>query len=294
MRVFVTGSKGFVGKNLVRFLIEQNFEVVEDRENVEPTWSETPEVQACFHVAAVTKTFNVPSEEMFNSNVEYPRRLFAALSQKGCKRFLVSSSAAVYGNNFIPFKETDEPKPLNDYAASKVLLEDLCKHMFADKTKGTYCALRYCNVYGPGEEHKGEMSSMVRQIALQILSGENPKLFQWGEQVRDYIHVQDVCRANVCALASDYQGVVNCGGGHAINFDDLTSMICRHLNKRIVPYYIPNPHAAAGRYQKNTLCDMSLAKKVINFSPEIGLEEGVKKYLDNIHEEFQIRQLVNS
>jgi len=302
MRVFVTGSKGFVGSNLTRFLRERDYEVVTDDGAEIPT-DKVPEVEAVFHNAAITKTFDVSKEEMYEANLRYPERLFKALAEKGCRRFIVASSTAVYGNGPIPFQEKnkDQKYPyLNFYSESKLALETSCYLMFSKDEfhqgsitqkipSASYCCLRYCNVYGPGESHKGNMASMIRQIALQILNDQRPKLFQWGEQVRDYIHVEDVCFANLCALNSKYQGVVNCGGGFGINFEDLTSMISRMLGKFLVPEFIPNPHGS--NYQKNTLCDMTLAKEVLGFVPKISLEEGVKTYLNNIYEEFKIQQL---
>jgi ADP-L-glycero-D-manno-heptose 6-epimerase len=137
--------------------------------------------------------------------------------------------------------------------------------------------LRYCNIYGPRENHKGKSANMIYQLAQQMKKG-NPRLFEFGEQKRDQIYVEDIVRANIAALDAKKSCVVNCGTGKAVNFNEIIKVLndVTGLNRKIE--YIANPYPF---FQNHTECDMILAREMLGFEAKIGIEEGIKKYFDS-------------
>ena len=138
--------------------------------------------------------------------------------------------------------------------------------------------LRYCNVYGPGESHKGKRSSMIYQLAQQISKG-NPRIFKMGEQKRDFIYVKDVVEANILASKAKESCIVNCGLGKATTFNRIIEILNKALGTNRKTEYIDNPYA--DQYQNFTECDMNLAKQKIGFAPEYGIEKGIKDYYES-------------
>lgn len=286
MRVLVTGGTGFVGSRLATRLASEGNEVwITGREGEAGLpegcslvgWEEASRlvVDACMHQAANNDTLD-ESMEMMDSNVFAPARLFHALASKGCRRFVYASSTAVYGNRPAPYKETTEPDPLNIYAKSKLIFEEFAMS-FAEESDSSVFGLRYCNVYGPGESHKGRRASMVMQIALQMLSGLRPRIFREGEQRRDWVHVEDVVEANMACLSADEGGVFNVAGGRGVSFNRLVGIVNEELGVSLEPEYMDCPFTE--RYQNDTQCDISKARHVMGWSPRVTVEEGVKSYL---------------
>ena len=134
--------------------------------------------------------------------------------------------------------------------------------------------LRFCNVYGPGEGHKGKRRSMVSQLYKQMAAGEQPKIFKDGTQKRDWAYVDDVC--NCLMAASKYSGVdvFNCGSGQAISFLRLIEIINERLGTKFEPEFIDNPNEAA--YQSYTECDMKKAQEKLGFIPAYDVMAGLK------------------
>jgi len=293
MRILVTGGTGFVGSNIARVLLERGDEVVITKRDSEQNlpdfsgttlegdlekinWKEAGKLDAIFHEAAINDTTLLDAAEMTRVNVDASMRLFEYAAAGGCKKIVYASSTAVYGDGPVPYKERQELRPLNPYAESKVELEKRAAE-FAEAHRGTIViGLRYCNVYGPGESHKGKRASMIYQLAKQMQKG-NPKIFKWGEQKRDYIYVKDVVAANLLALEAKESFVVNCGSGKATSFNELVRILNSLLGVSRTPEYVDNPYLA--RYQNYTECDMSLAKEKLGFVPEFDIKRGVKEYL---------------
>ncbi len=292
MRVLVTGGTGFVGSNLVRELLKGGHELVisGDRSEQVPQgfsglciegdlaaidWTKAGKLDAIFHQAANNDTTSLDSAAMMRANVEASLALFAYAVETGCKKIVYASSTAIYGDAPAPYREDQELHPLNPYAESKRILEERAAEFVREHPRMTIMGLRYCNVYGPGESHKGKRASMIYQLAQQMKNG-NPRIFKNGEQKRDYIYVKDVVRANLLALAAGKSGVVNCGSGSATTFNDLVTHLNAALGTNRVPEYIDNPYV--GRYQDYTECDMSLAKKEIGFVPAFDIKRGIADY----------------
>ena len=294
MRVLVTGGTGLIGSNIALELIKQGNEVLitgTDSERkvdgakkyLQPSFvgldfDEIGDVDVVFHQAAINDTTNLDKKEMFRANVESSKKLFEYAVKNGCNRIIYASSTAIYGNSPAPYIE-DKTKlnPLNPYAESKIIMEQVAKEI-NDKHKGlVIIGLRYCNVYGPGENFKGKRATMIYQLAQQMLRG-NPKIFKYGEQKRDYIYVKDVVKANILASKAKESCIVNCGYGQSTTFNELINILNKILGVKRSPEYVDNPYK--DKYQEHTECDMSLAKKKINFVPEFDIEKGIKDYYE--------------
>lgn len=287
----VTGGTGFIGSHIVKELVKNNYHVIVTGNNSEnklppkveilqPSFigldlKRLKKVDVVFHQAAINLTTSVDQKEMNRANVDSTIVLFKHCLEQGCKKFVYASSTAVYGDVEPPFKETATPKPLNAYGKSKFFMEQGIKILNEENPDATFVGLRYCNCYGSGEGHKGPRASMIYQLA-KAMRQRPPKIFEFGQQKRDYIYVKDVVRANMLAAKHNKSIVLNCGSGVAVSFNELVSILNRVLKKSWEPIYIPNPYLES--YQNHTLCDMSLAKKHLNFEPKYDIESGIKDY----------------
>lgn len=292
MKYLVTGATGFIGSNLVKEL-EKDAETIfitgtdkeqritskksnlVARELNEIPWKDLPEIDAVFHIAAINDTTFMDREEMFKVNFDYSKQIFQEAVKKGCTKIVYASTAAVYGNVEVPFMEKGPINPMNPYAESKYELDKFAMQFTKNNPKVTIVGLRYCNVYGPGEEHKGKSACIIYQIAQQM-KNQNPKIFKYGEQKRDYIYINDVVRATILASKAKESCIVNCASGKSISFNELIEILNKVLSLKRKPEYIENPYKE--RYQSHTLCSTELAKEKINFVPAYSLEKGIEDY----------------
>jgi ADP-L-glycero-D-manno-heptose 6-epimerase len=262
--VLVTGSDGFIGSFLLR--------------NVPGATADTEaEVKAILHQAANNDTLDVDESSMFASNVDYTRRLFEKHLDKGCEVFVFASSTAVYGDGPAPYVETQELRPLNPYARSKVAMEEWVFD-WARRMGVRAVGLRYCNVYGPGECHKGRRASTIRHLIAQTLRGERPRLFKDGTQRRDWVHVSDVSRANSLALI-DGEGVYNVGSGTSTTFTSLAGLVLDAAGVEREIEYVDMPFDPA-RYQSYTECDLAKVEDALGYRPLVEVGAGISTYVD--------------
>jgi len=281
MRYFVSGGTGFCGSHLTRKLLDLGHEVlITGREGEQPSnaicigydfhrldWNAIGEVDAVFHQAAITNTLFDDSESVLRVNYLQSKRLF---EEARTKRIIYASSCAVYGRAPIPFKEDGPKVPLNPYGYSKLYLDEYT----VDFKRCPIVGLRYTNVYGHGENHKGKSACMISQIAEAVKEGRKPKLFKWGEQSRDFVFVDDVVQANLLALEAP-SGVYNVGSGKPTTFNGVLKTINEVMGTNIEAEYIDNPIASV--YQDFTQCDMAFSKERLKYEPSVSLLEGCKK-----------------
>ena len=295
MRCLVTGGTGFVGANLALALQEQGHEVLITGNESEQTlpgftgkclypgfmgidFDAIGTIDVLFHQAAINGTRVSDEREIMRANYHASQKIFDHVIAHGCRRIVYATSTAVYGDNPAPYRESDALNPQTPYARSKALMERYARHLAEIHRDLTIVGLRYCNIYGPRENHKGTRATMIYQFAQQMRHG-NPRLFKYGEQRRDYIYVKDVVRANLLAAAAKESCIVNCGSGEATSFKAVVDLLNGLLGTQREPEFIDNP--LSGSYQDYTECDMGLARELLGFVPEYSLEKGLREYFDS-------------
>ena len=302
----ITGGAGFIGSNLalelerrypnIRVTIIDDFRsgefsnligfrgdlVAQDLASSDLLSRFQPgEFQKVFHLASITDTTVTDARQMIWSNVEGFRRVaeFARLS--GIP-LIYASSAAVYGVcRSGRMREDQAARPANVYGFSKALLENLARR-FDNAPEGfRIVGLRYFNVYGPGEGHKGAAASMIYQLAKQIQAGKRPRIFKYGEQVRDFVYVKDVVEATLLAAEANRSGVYNVGSGRATSFNEVIALLNKAFGTNYDPDYFDNPYSF---YQPHTEADVSLARAELGYVPKYPIDQGIAEYAKQLIE----------
>jgi ADP-L-glycero-D-manno-heptose 6-epimerase len=228
------------------------------------------------HQASITDTTVLDQRKMMHNNVEGFRSVLD-LAVEWKSRVVWASSCSIYGQGPVPMKESQQPQPLNVYAFSKLAMERLAA-TFQSRLAHPIVGLRYSNVYGPGEAHKGKFASMIHQLAKQMRAGKRPRIFTGGEQKRDFVYIEDVAQINLKAMNARQSGVFNAGSGMAFTFNQVVAELNRALKTKLLPDYFDNPY---GFTQDWTQCDLTESKRVLGYSPEFDLINGINSYLES-------------
>jgi len=298
VRALVTGAAGFIGSNLALELARAGHEVVAlddftsanfanlrdfsgdfvaaDLSDLASWADRVGSVDAVFHQAAITDTTVSDQRRMLRANVEAFRLLLRWAAEHGAARVVYASSAGIYGDGPVPMREDAPPRPLNVYAFSKRVMEKAAGDFARAHTGMRVVGLRYFNVFGPGERFKGPAASMIWQLAGQMRAGKRPRVFEFGEQYRDFIYVKDVVRANLLAAAKAPSGVYNVCTGAKTTFNELIRMLNPVLGARLKTEYFKNPYPF---YQNETLGDPRRARKGFGFKAQYSAAEGIRDYL---------------
>lgn len=233
-----------------------------------------------FHQAAISDTTVSDQKIMVKTNVNTLNNLIE-IATKNSAPIVYASSASIYGNSKI-FKAGYE-NPNNVYGFSKQMMDNLAKQ-FMKKTNIPIVGLRYFNVYGPNEYYKNKTASMILQFGLQLLKGENARLFEGSDQIlRDFVFVEDIIQANIKALNTE-NGIYNVGTNRARSFQDIVDILKKELNITRDDVYIPNPYKK--QYQYFTQADITDTQKHLNYKPNYSLEEGIKADIPYIKKIF--------
>lgn len=294
MRILVTGASGFVGKNLAVRLASIGHEVtaIATSEAGLQTVSKVMHPglfgvdkgvfyyqDVIFHMAANNDTTSTDEYAMYKANVTEPVQILEVAKYGRCKKFIYASSTATYGDMSAPYDEEHTPvKPLNVYAKSKA---DFDKHAMKYATENPemiVIGLRYCNIYGRGEQHKESRMSMIGQMMNAVRAGARIVLYEHGEQKRDWVYIDDVTDANLLAMNYDKSDIFNIGSGSATTFNRLAYLVMDVMgcdDTRIM--YIPNPHT--GKYQEYTECKIEKARKLLGYEPKYDIKSGIKEYV---------------
>jgi ADP-L-glycero-D-manno-heptose 6-epimerase len=292
VRVLVTGGAGFIGSNIAKKLAADGHDVTAADSFLSASWKNLSDFagdvltladhddiasmtnlgrfDVICHQASITGVIAADgsatsdAHRMMRNNVESFRALLDwAVETKA--HVVWASSCSVYGR---------APDPLNVYAFSKVCMERLAAR-YAKKLFHPIVGLRYSNAYGPGEHHKGKLASMIHQLARQMRDGKRPRIFRPGDQKRDFVYIDDVVAANVCAMRSANSGNFNAGAGRSWSFNDVVAELNRVLKTDLQPDYFDNPY---GFTQDWTETDQSLARQQIGYEPKFDLRRGIDAY----------------
>jgi len=300
--ILVTGGAGFIGSNLTLRLQELHpkawITVIDDfrsgdfknlqgfRGDIVAAdvsrldWKaqfKRPSWDAVFHLASITDTTEHKQALQIFDNVEGFRKLLEFTAPSG-KPVVYASSAATYGISSGVNRLDDPAAPANVYAFSKVHLDNLARHHAAKNPKRKIVGLRYFNVYGPREAHKGIPASMIYHLAQQLQAGKKPRIFKYGEQKRDFVYVKDIVAYTIAALKAPKSVILNAGSGQPRPFNDLITVLNSVLGTSLETEYFDCPFSF---YQPHTEADMSLTQKILGIGPEYTLEKGIRDYFDS-------------
>lgn len=319
----VTGGAGFIGSNLVHELNRQGISDIlivdnlsdsrklfhlhgarfsdymdkrEFRRAVEQNALGISRVEAVFHQGACSNTLVDDGQYMMDNNFSYSKAVLRYSIQQGTP-LVYASTAAVYGlsgpGHFTPTLENE--KPLNVYGFSKLAFDHHLRNELAQgRIPTTVVGLRYFNVYGPREDHKGRMASVMQHFTKQIRENGTVRLFEGsggygnGEQRRDFVYVRDLVRLNLffaqvgeyapaeSSGGKIYQGIANAGTGQARTFNDVARALMQvHGPAKIE--YTPLPADLHDRYQHFTEADLTSLRALGCDLEFTGLEEGIRE-----------------
>jgi ADP-L-glycero-D-manno-heptose 6-epimerase len=298
VRVLVTGGAGFIGSHLAIQLASTGHDVIVADNFLSANWknlvgfggdvttldtasdaaalSRLDPCQIIFHQASITDTTVMDQRLMTFNNVEGFRAILE-LAMQWQSQVIWAGSASVYGNSPAPMKESAVCQPLNVYAYSKLAMERLADR-YRQKLKRPTVGLRYFNVYGPGEDHKGKFASMIHQLARQMREGKRPRIFTAGQQKRDFVYVADVVQANINAIKATRGGVFNVGSGSSWSFNEVVAQLNRALQTRLEPDYFENPYSFT---QDWTEADLTESRRCLGYEPKYDLARGIDAYLNS-------------
>lgn len=311
--IVITGGAGFIGSCLIKHLNDENIKniIIFDNLGCGEKWKNLVgkrfldllhkdfifdwlvgregDISTFIHLGACCSTVEKDAGYLLENNYQYSVRLAEyALTHE--HRFIYASSAATYGDGSLGFFDEHDLlpqlRPLNIYGYSKHLFDMwLYEQHLLDRVAG----LKFFNVYGPNEYHKGRMASalpkMVKDASqtgmIHLFHSSDPARFRDGEQLRDFFYIKDAVRMIASFLTNDLCGIYNIGTGKPHSWNQLARAVAAALGMPIKIEYIPLPEDLLGKYQNYTCADMSKAAKASLLIPKYSLEEAVNDYVRN-------------
>lgn len=312
--IVVTGGAGFIGSCFIRYLNDLGFKniiVVDDLGRTEKwknlvrkqitdiihkdqlfAWLQGKEslIEAFVHLGACTKTTEADASYLIENNYRFSQKL-VEYAIKNEQRFVYASSAATYGDGSQGFSDDhanlEKLQPLNMYGLSKQLFDLWLKNEgLLDQVVG----LKFFNVFGPNEAHKGRMASAITHMVptvnkegvIRLFKSSDSTQFADGEQKRDFIYVKDVAHMLYTFLKKDIYGIYNVGRGEGVSWNTLAKAVFKAMKKPMNIEYIPMPDDLIGKYQNFTCADMTKTRKALQGDMQItSIEESVSDYLQN-------------
>jgi len=314
--ILATGAAGFIGSCMVGYLNRKGFHniIIVDRFDEEDKkhnyedkkiiarierdelfdWlkDHPMKIDFVFHLGARTDTTEFDYTIFEKLNVDYSKKIWNYCVEKSIP-LVYASSAATYGGGELGYKDDHELpyklNPLNPYGKSKNEFDKWALRQAQDKQPPFWTGLKFFNVYGPNEYHKGRMASVIFHAFNQIRSSGKVKLFKShkpeykdGEQLRDFVYVKDV--VDICYWLMNEKpvpGIYNLGTGKARTFKDLVTAIFKSFGKEPMIEYIDTPIDIRDKYQYFTEADMSKLRNAGYKEDFYSLEEGVETYVKN-------------
>ena len=310
--IVVTGAAGFIGSNCLVGLNQRgvdNILAVDDLtdgkkyvnlarakfadymdyrdfiEHIKQDKAFDQPIEAIIHQGACSVTTEWDGRYMMDVNYQYSKEVYHYCVRHGIP-FIYASSAAVYGGNETFSEQSQAELPLNVYGYSKWLFDQYLARQ--PQAKSQVVGLRYFNVYGPGESHKGSMASVAYHLTKQVIATGAVKLFgegegcAAGEHKRDFVHVQDVVKVVLWLLDTpSVSGVFNLGTGQARSFNDLADILLKlHGNGTLE--YVPFPEQLKGCYQSFTQADITALRQAGYQQSFLSLEDGIAAYYQEL------------
>jgi len=300
VKFVVTGGAGFIGSHLVKYLLNQNYEITvvdnlctgrlenlsgfEDKINfhnldileLNELRKIVKDSDGIFHQAALTSVQEsyLQKEKYHSVNVDGTENIFK-LAKEFKIKVIYASSSSVYGNpTSIPIKEDFSRNAINPYGTTKLEDEILAEHYLNSGVE--IIGLRFFNVYGIGQT--GDYAGVITKFNESIQAGKPPTIFGDGSHVRDFVSVEDVAKANLLAMQSDFNnGFVNIGTGITTSVAELANLMIKLSNKPLKPIFTDLPEGDV----KASQADVNLAKKLIGWEYETSLEAGLQKFFFN-------------
>ena len=309
--IIITGGAGFIGSNLVHELNSQGHDklvVVDDLsdgrkfENIATatisdymdvdefrSWFSADRdpfdsIERVYHLGACSTTTEWNGRMMLDLNYAYARDLICYCIKRAIP-VVYASSAAIYGGSSEFAESAANEKPINVYAYSKLLLDNYVRRLLPT-IASQVVGLRYFNVYGPREQHKGNMASVAYHLNQQLLESNSLRLFDGsggfaaGEQRRDFIYVDDAVRTTLWFDSNrQISGIFNCGSGRAESFNELAAAVVKWHGRGTIEY-IPFPDGLMAAYQNLTEADLARLQAAGCKLEYRSVSDGVRRYLD--------------
>ena len=325
MSILVTGAAGFIGCNNVLELNRRGYKDVIAVDNLTKSEKflnlakcsisdyfdkndfiervrrdELPVPEVIFHQGACSDTMETDGRYMMENNYRYTLDLFN-WAQKHRVPFIYASSAATYGASQVFVEDVAYEGPLNVYGYSKYLFDQVLRANMKSLT-APVAGMRYFNVYGPHEQHKGRMASVAFHQYFQFKKEGRVKLFEGclgygnGCQMRDFVFVEDVIDIAMYFMTAGKSGIFNCGSGRAQPFNDVALTVVNSLSgtdytleeavsKGLIEY-IPFPEALKGKYQAYTQADLTNLRAA-GYKGELHtVQQGTAKYMQYLSETY--------
>lgn len=308
--IIVTGGAGFIGSNLILALNERGYDnilVVDNLKNghkfsnlidcrisdyldkdvflsrLQQGDFQTEAIKAVFHQGACSSTTEWDGRYMMENNYQYSKVLFHYCQQYEIP-LIYASSAAVYGAIDRFKEERDFEAPLNVYGYSKFQFDQYLRR-YLPRLQSQVVGLRYFNVYGPREAHKGSMASVAFHLYNQLRESGKLRLFEGsdgyaaGEQQRDFVYVGDVADVNLWFLDNpQVSGIFNVGTGKSQTFNDVANAVIAYHNRGTIEY-IAFPEHLKGCYQSYTEADLDTLRAAGCQFQFKSVEEGIRLYM---------------
>lgn len=302
--VLITGGAGFIGSHLTSYLVEQghNVRVFDDlssgkRENLAHLGEKfellegdmrdssqcaraCQDIEFVFHEAAipsVPKSVDHP-QASHDANINGTFNILQSAVACKVRRVIYAASSSAYGDTEVsPKHERLTPVPLSPYAVQKFTGEQYGRAFYECYGLETI-SLRYFNVFGSRQDPQSQYAAAIPAFVTAILSGEPPKVYGDGEQTRDWTHIDNVVRGNMLAMKLDksHGEIVNIACGGQVSVNEVIAAINRTLGTDIQPVYSPTRPGDV----KHSCADISLAKSLLGFEPQVAFEEGLCRAID--------------
>ena len=291
MRILITGIYGFLGTHLAERLqfdneiigINQsnqnkNFELPDikiiegDISNKNTLESINTDIDLIFHFGSPTSVvlFKEDPIKYFDNTINGMKNILEFAKINSIKKLIYPSSGSVYANNSPPHDENVIPKPSNKYGIAKVECENLAKK-YVDKVNSI--GLRIFAAYGPGEEKKQNLSSVINLFLNDVSKNNVPVIFGDGKQTRDFIYIEDVVTGILNSAELSQQGIINIGSGISTSFNQIIEKISVQTGKEINPQYVKKELS----YIDNLQADTKLMKSILKINPT-PIDYGIKKF----------------